>query len=127
MALELSRETVIQTVQKLDYVVDENTATLNDSPRNGFLKVRKGTQSYILKYNKHPHKELTVETEILWSKAITKIAQEMPSFHIRTPQIRDYGNGWFIADWIEGDPTAQANALPDTLEPFLNDYAELLR
>jgi hypothetical protein len=96
------------------------------SNKHGFCKLEKQGNFYFAKYSKdNASRQSSVTTDIWWCQTIQEL-RKTHSLSIRTPQIIDHGVDWYIAQWVEGHPSAQPTDPAAKLDAYIDDYAKCL-
>lgn len=100
----------------------------HESSRHGYYRLEKNGRYYFAKYSKDQSLEQTkrsVAVDIWWCQAIQELRQTR-DLNLRTPKIVDFGEDWYVAEWIEGQPSAKPTDSASALDQNLRNYAVCL-
>lgn len=96
------------------------------SEKHGFYKLEKNGRFYFAKYSKNDAtRKSSIATDIWWCGTIQTLRRER-GLKIRTPEIIERGNDWYVARWIEGAPSMRPDDPAEKFGQFTDDYAACL-
>lgn len=95
----------------------------HDSDKHGFYKLEKNGEFYFAKYSKDDSvRQSSIAVDIWWCQTVQQL-REQHGLPIKTPQIIEHGDDWYIAQWIDGQPSALPTDAADSLGTQIDAYA----
>jgi hypothetical protein len=111
---------------KLGYTIADPTFLPHISAKHGFYKLQKDGIFYFAKYSKDDtQRKSSIAVDIWWCNTVATLRHtyDLP---FCTPAIVAHGHDWYIAEWIDGQPSVLPTGNANSLEPYIGSYATCL-
>jgi aminoglycoside phosphotransferase (APT) family kinase protein len=96
------------------------------SKKHGFYKLQKDGELYFAKYSKDTSvRQSSIATDIWWCILMERLRREH-ALQVNTPLIVSSGESWYIARWIDGQPSIRPDSTDPPLDTYLPQYAAVL-
>src|SRR5882672_9701283 len=88
------------------YSIADPTYAPHTSSKHEFAKLERDGQLYFGKYSlDDSRRQSSIAADIWWCDTIADIDGGQ-SLAIHSPRVIDHGTGWYVAEWIDGEPSA---------------------